>query len=159
MTAANNGVAEEVEAISNVLDAWRKPLSSDLSRFHKINLIGIVTYIAAPRPISTYRQLLTTVTIVDRSCGYNDKLKFNVFSDPNDDVQMGSVCEVGDILRFHRVKVQDYKGQPQAVLHNFSSWARFKRLGTPPALAAVVGNRPNVVVTPQDEQIVSIPKG
>ncbi len=44
-------------------------------------------------------------SIVDNSCKDDEKLKFVVFSSPDETKTIASECEIGDIVRFHRVKV------------------------------------------------------
>ena len=53
-----------------------------------------------------------------------------MFFSPDETKSIGDSCELGDIIRFHRIKVQAYNGQPQAVVYNlFSTWICFKRGG------------------------------
>ena len=60
-------------------------------------------------------------------------------------------CEVGDIIRFHRFKIQDYKNQAQGCSNaSFTSWIRFKKDADG---YEYEGNK-NSTITEQDEQIV-----
>lgn len=71
------------------------------------------------------------MTIVDDTCEANDRLKLNVFSPPNEPL-IRDACQIGDIVRFHRIRVQEYRGNPQGVhVAKMSSWIRFKRVPPP----------------------------
>ena len=73
------------------------------------------------------------MTIVDDTCEANDRLKLNVFSPPNEPL-IRDACQIGDIVRFHRIRVQEYRGNPQGVhVAKMSSWIRFKRVPPPTA--------------------------
>ena len=68
------------------------------------------------------------ISVVDNTCGPHDRLKCVVFSEPNSALSVASSCEIGDIVRFHRVKGQMYNNESQCVVNGtFSTWIRFKR--------------------------------
>ncbi len=45
-----------------------------------------------------------SITLVDNSCDAEDKLKCVTFSTENSK-SISSLCKIGDIIRFHRFKV------------------------------------------------------
>ncbi len=63
---------------------------------------------------------------MDDTCSYEQKIKCNLFSSI-DETNLCSVCEVGDIIRIHRIKIQTFEQQPQGVGTSFCSWIRFKQ--------------------------------
>jgi hypothetical protein len=89
---------------------------------------------------------------VDNSCGYYDKLKCVVFSSSSDTSKTFSdVCEIGDIVRFHRLRIQEYMSKPQGVCtKSYTSWIRFKRQTSN---FIYEGNK-NSFVNEQDQEIV-----
>lgn len=66
------------------------------------------------------------MTLVDNSCEFNDKLKCNVFSDNLSKSISG--CKIGDIIRFHRLKVAILEEEEDYFLFifNFLKLAEFK---------------------------------
>lgn len=106
----------EYESIKSILDRFR------INQLEKYNVYGIVTFIYE-------KPKCTCITIVDDSCGLDDKLKLNVFKDEKRPY-IEEVCQVGDIVRFHRIKVQEFNGNAQGVVFKFCSWITFKRDST-----------------------------
>ncbi len=69
----------------------------------------------------------TSITVVDDSCLATEKLKCNVFHEPNT-ASIAEVCQVGDIIRCHRFYLQFFNGNAQGTGGNmWSSWCSFKR--------------------------------
>ena len=88
---------------------------------------------------------------MDASCAFDEKLKSIVFSSSDDLHTVNKSCQVGDIIRFHRFKIQDYKSQAQGCSNaSFTSWIRFKREADDYEFE---GNK-NSTITEQDQEIV-----
>lgn len=71
-------------------------------------------------------------TVVDESCGFNDCLKGVLFSGKNDTSCFEECCQVGDIVRLKRTKIQEFNEHAQACVSQWSSWVTFK--GGPSAI-------------------------
>ncbi|CAF1029090.1 unnamed protein product [Brachionus calyciflorus] len=104
----------------------------------KTNVYGVVVYIG-----SKGNGKCTNVTIVDETCEFNEKLKFCVF---NKGSYLQSLCEIGDVLRFHRIKVQNFNGPQGVSCESASTWVLFKRTNP----TEYSGNNVNSVVTDED---------
>lgn len=63
--------------------------------------------------------------MVDDSCGLNDRLKGNVFNSGDKNFQ--DYCQIGDIVRFKRVKIQEFNRLAQGLVSQHSSWVTFKK--------------------------------
>ncbi|NXD70259.1 POTE1 protein, partial [Eolophus roseicapillus] len=74
-----------------------------------VNLYGIVKFFKPPY-ISKGTDFCSVVTIVDPS---NVKLTCSLFSGNLD--SLPKIYKVGDIVRFHRIKIREYNGQMQGI--------------------------------------------
>lgn len=107
--------------------------------------------------------MCTTITLVDHSCTRDQKIKTVIFFNPEDKNKIRDSCAVGDIVRLHRIKIQEYPtGQPQGLhMAKFSSWVCFKRAASDQeantsAEFEHVGNKGNhTIYSEQDHIIVS----
>ena len=62
---------------------------------------------------------------MDETCTETEKLKCLVFERS---MPIYANCELGDVVRLNRIKVQSFNDQPQGVCNElFGSWVRFKR--------------------------------
>ncbi|RNA18085.1 protection of telomeres 1 [Brachionus plicatilis] len=105
--------SDQTETIHSIIANY------NTANYQKINVYGIVTYIGSKS------DKCTCITLVDDTCTETERLKCLVF-DRN--LSQPTSCELGDVVRLNRIKIQVFNGQPQAVCNNlFSSWIRFKR--------------------------------
>uniref|UniRef100_A0A8B9FG71 Protection of telomeres protein 1 n=1 Tax=Amazona collaria TaxID=241587 RepID=A0A8B9FG71_9PSIT len=74
-----------------------------------VNLYGIVKFFKPPY-ISKGTDFCSVVTLVDPS---NEKLTCSLFSGNLD--SLPKIYKVGDIVRFHRIKIKEYNGQMQGI--------------------------------------------
>lgn len=65
------------------------------------------------------------MTLVDETCTETEKLKCLIFERS---VPINANCEVGDVVRLNRIKVQSFNNQAQGVCNElFGSWVKFKK--------------------------------
>ena len=101
-----------IEAINNKFESG--------DSLDKINLYAVISFIKPPNPNN---KNCTTFTLVDNTCTNLDCMKLK----SNDFTGIEKYCNVGDIVRIHRFKVQSFHNSPQGVVvPKMSSLIRFK---------------------------------
>lgn len=91
-----------------------------------VNLYGVVKFFKPPY-ISKGTDFCSVVTLVDPS---NAKLTCSLFSGNLD--SLPKIYKVGDIVRFHRIKIREYNGQMQGITSaGFASLAFDGTVGAP----------------------------
>ena len=84
-----------------------------------INVYGIVKSFKSPS--ITQRGLhMTTIWIVDETCEEDGCLTCLLIS--KDEREIPDPVQVGDVVRFHRVRTLQYQGHPQAKISPGFSW-------------------------------------
>ena len=104
----------EYYTIEKIIDKFESGESLD-----KINLYGVISFIKPPSSNTN----CTTFILVDNTSTNNlehIKLKANDFTG------IEKFCEIGDIVRLHRLEVQSYKNSPQGLVTKICSLIRFK---------------------------------
>ena len=104
----------EYYTIEKIIDKFENGESLD-----KINLYGVISFIKPPSSNTN----CTTFILVDNTSTNNlehIKLKANDFTG------IEKFCDIGDIVRLHRLKVQSYKNSPQGLVTKICSLIRFK---------------------------------
>ena len=115
----------DYETISNIISKYK------IEKFEKTNLYGILTYLqtkgifcyfififssysfVTDAPIIYWtKEKLIQITLVDDSCKLEDKLKCNLFfSSIDEKANILSTWKLGDIVRFHGIKVKKTKNK------------------------------------------------
>nr|DBA31258.1 TPA: hypothetical protein GDO54_007135 [Pyxicephalus adspersus] len=93
-----------------------------------VNLYGVVTFFKFPYR-SKGTDYCSTVTIIDQS---NAKLLCTFFSGNQD--TLPKVCSVGDIVRFHRIKITQFNGEFRGISSNGFSALVFEGTAGAPIL-------------------------
>jgi hypothetical protein len=73
--------------------------------YENVTLFGVLTYISEPKAIKNGKSTVSTITLVDNTCKFTERLKCNVFVDAGISKPFQAICKIGDIIRVHRLKV------------------------------------------------------
>lgn len=86
-------------AYDNIHALLEKQRAGSINKNDHFNFFGIVTFIKSNSP------KMTMISLVDSSCGEDERLKCNVFNGQSDLNRPDSCWEIGDIIRCHRFTV------------------------------------------------------
>ncbi|KAM9388818.1 protection of telomeres protein 1 [Phaethornis superciliosus] len=124
-TTSKKLAASETASLSVAPKYMYTPLN-DLKDGTVVNLYGIVKFFKPPY-LSKGTDYCSVVTLVDPS---NVKLTCTLFNGNLD--ALPKIYKVGDIVRFHRIKIREYNGQMQGITSGgFSSLAFDGTVGAP----------------------------
>ncbi|XP_009898516.1 protection of telomeres protein 1 [Dryobates pubescens] len=111
-----------------------------------VNLYGVVKFFKPPY-VSKGTDYCSVVTLVDPS---NAKLTCTLFSGNLD--SLPKIYKVGDVVRFHRIKIREYNGQMQGITSGgFASLTFDGTVGTP-----IVPRTSSKVYTFTDEEVKTV---